>query len=124
MSEKANMTTIAGGSGHNVPVCCWPCDVPGLVVTAIPVTENEEGYRVTHQESGKAIAKGPLPTIPIAKLFASKVAQLTDWTLKDTDFQNPATISAKLEKTEAEFLQQLLDDPSSIMEEALDVSEH
>ena len=111
---------------QKIPVASWEINIPGLVITEIPVTESIEGYRVTHAASGYAICYASWPTLAIAHLFAKKIENVCDWAdsldnMEQYDKNQKFEIKTKLDKVAEEMQSQMEENPGALIEEALNV---
>jgi hypothetical protein len=110
---------------EKVPTSCWPTRVTGLVVTSVPATESNSGYRVTMESSGIAVTEAPFPTIPIASLFASRIEKLMDWSLSRDEIssmeQNKREkLRVKLNQLSVELLEELENNPGLAIAESIE----
>ena len=109
---------------QDIPVESWTTSVDGIVVTMPPITEELDGYRVTHKHSGLAIVKQTFPTIPIARLFVERISSFANWNSNDVDnlSDDREALKRQVNKAFIELDEQLQEDASKVIQLALTLS--
>lgn len=111
---------------QQVPVQAWDSHIPGLVITTIPVTEMETGYRVTHEHSGHALSVLVLPSIDFALVFCEETKSISNWTMTQDEFNKMTAddrekLRNKLKKAADKLEEQIENDPSSVLRRAIKI---
>jgi hypothetical protein len=121
VAPKVAQITIAGDI--TIPVISWDTTVPGIIVTATPYSEPEEGYRLTHEISGLAVSMTVFPSISVAMVFAERIRDLLDFnaSLENKDL---TAFRLQVQKLAVDFMQQLDKEPRTILLKAVELNKN
>lgn len=100
------------------PAECWDSGVPGLVITEGVTSHRALGlYSVTHEDSGTRISDLLWGSVESAKLFCSRIADITNWTDTFDNIRNsiPDGTSEKVNDIGTALQKELDADPSLIL---------